>query len=170
MDQLNNDEKALAWSASWNPSFEGKAIINSDFSFRSVNHQFCKILGVTPAELVKNKFSDMTPEPLRTIEVKNAILVRRGDIQSFLLPKSYVFSDGRTVDITLLVNGVYHPTSKHFMFFVATIMKRQKMLNVTSAQSPKWIEWFDLKKAIWTILIAIGTIVAVVIEKLFTKG
>lgn len=165
MDQLNDSERALAWSASWNPSFEGRAIINSDLSFRSVNHQFCKILGVTPAELVKNKFTDMTPEPLKTVETKNAVLVRRGDIQNFLLPKSYVFSDGRVVDLTLLVSGVYHPTSSHFMFFVATIMRRQKM-NVTSARFPKWTKLFDLKTTILSILTAIGLVIAVVIKEI----
>ena len=168
MDQLNNEERAAAWVASWQPSFEGKAVINADFSFRSANHQFCKILGVTPAELIKRKFTDITPEPIRTVEVKNAILVRRGDIQSFLLPKTFEFSDGRKVDINLLVNGVYHPTSKHFMFFVATIMKKQKM-NATVVPSQKLTELFDAPKTYWTILTSIGVIAAYLIERFLSK-
>ena len=167
MDGLNNEERANAWLSSWNPSFDGKAIINLDFSFRAVNQQFCKILDVTPAELIGQKFSDITPEPLRSVEVKNSILVRRGDIQSFLLPKTFELLNGRKVDITLLVNGVYHPKTKQCVFFVATIMARQT-LNALVAPSQKSIELLGLDKKTWAAIgIGLGTAIVTVIEKLF---
>lgn len=168
MDGLNNEERANAWITSWNPSFDGKAIVNQDFSFRSVNQQFCKILGVSPAELIGNKFTDLTPDPVRSVEVKNSILVRRGDIQSFLLPKTFLFSDGHKVDITLLVNGVYHPATRTFMFFVATIMERQVLnASVIPPQPPTGLlEFVSDKKTIWAILTALGLIVATAAEKL----
>lgn len=168
MDGLNNEERANAWLASWNPSFDGKAIVNPDFSFKAVNHQFCKILGVSPAELINNKFTDMTPEPIKSVEVKNSILVRRNDIQSFLLPKTFEFLDGRRVDITLLVNGVYHPVTKKFMFFVATIMERQKMsASVVPSQTRTGLLDLTNKKTMFTILSAAAIVVAKVIERLW---
>lgn len=167
MDSLSDEERTLAWLASWNPSFEGKAIVNADFTFRRVNHQFCKILSVTPADLLKNKFTDLTPEPMRGIAVKNCILVRRGDIQSFLLPSILEFS-GKGVDITLLVNGVYHPTSKHFLFFVVTMLKGNRKI-VTPAQSPKWTEYVDIKSILWKLFAILALMIALVLEKLFGK-
>lgn len=169
MDSLNHDERAHAWLASWNPSFDGKAVINSDFSFRAVNQQFCKILGVTPGDLMGNKFTDITPEPIKSLEVKNSILVRRGDIRSFLMPKTFELLDGRKIDTTLLVNGVYHPKTDQFMFFVATIMERQKM-NVTAAPSQPPIgllDFADKKRTLWAVLTALGIMLAALLERLF---
>lgn len=166
MDGLNNEERSSAWLASWNPSFDGKAIVNSDFTFRSVNQQFCKMLDISPAELIGNKFTDVTPEPIKTVEVKNSILVRRGDIQSFLLPKTFELSTGRRIDVTLLVSGVYHPTMGTFMFYVATIMERQR-LSATVVPSPTPTGLLELDKKTWiTIAAALGTAVAYAIEKL----
>ena len=122
MDGLTDEERALAWIASWNPSFEGIAIVNSDFTFRSVNQQWCEICGVTPAEFVGNTFSDITPQPIRDLDVKNAELVKQGTITSYLLPKTYEFSNGRKVNIVLLVAGVYHKQTRKFLFYVSRIM------------------------------------------------
>lgn len=171
MDRLNNDERILAWLASWSPSFDGKAIVNADFSFRSVNHQFCKILGVTPAELVNQKWTDMTPEPIRTLDQRNAELVKRNIIQSYLLPKTYEFPSGKRVDVTLLVNGVYHLETKEFLFFVSTIMERVTM-NATAVPSPTstgLLEWVDKKKTWWTIVVTMGAALLVAAEKIFAR-
>ena len=171
MDGLNNEERILAWLASWAPSFDGKAIVNPDFTFRSVNHQFCKILGVTAAELIDQKFTDITPEPLRTLDRKNAELVKSRAQENYLLPKTYEFPNGKKVDVTLLVNGVYHNETGEFMFFVSTIMERVKM-SATAARpqtlsiSPDWI---DKKKIGWTILTALGLGIAFLIEKVIGK-
>jgi PAS domain S-box-containing protein len=168
MDGLNDDERVLAWLVSWHPSFDGKAIVNPDFTFRSVNHQFCKILGVTAAELVDKKFTDMTPEPLKTLEQQNAKLVMTGAQESYLLPKTYEFPSGRRVDVTLLVNGVYHKETGEFLFFVSTIMERIKM-SATAVPSPQQtglLDWVDKKKAGVSIATAIGLGLAYAVEKL----
>lgn len=171
MDGLTNEERVLAWIASWSPSFAGKAIVNEDFTFRSVNHQFCKILGVTPAELVDTKFTDITPQPLRDLDRSNSQLVVKGLQNSYLLPKTYEFKDGRKVDVTLLVNGVYHPETGKFMFFVSTIMERVDMKS-SVVPSPKQIElsdWVDKKKIGYIILTSLGLGIAFVIERLLGK-
>lgn len=168
MDSLNHDERAYAWLASWNPSFAGKAIVNPDFTFRSVNQQFCKILGITAAELIGQKFTDLTPEPLKTLDKENAELVKQGLQESYLLPKVYEFSSGRRVDVILLVNGVYHPEDGNFMFFVSTIMERQKMsTTVAQSQMPTGLlELLNDKKTFWTVLTSIGIILAAIVERL----
>ena len=61
MDGLTDEERVLAWGASWDPSFDGVAIVDKDFTFRSVNPQFCQIVGVSPAELIGKRFQDITP-------------------------------------------------------------------------------------------------------------
>lgn len=167
MDGLTNEERAYAWLANWNPSFAGKAIVNPDFTFRAVNQQFCKIVGVSPAELVGNKFTDLTPEPIRSVDVKNALLIKKGVIQSYLLPKSYEFYNGHKVDVTLLVNGVYHPETKDFMFFVSTILERQTMKSsVAQSQMPTGLlDWVGKDKFWWTMITALAAIGAIVIEK-----
>ena len=168
MDGLTHDERALAWIASWSPSFDGKAIVNKDFTFRSVNHQFCKILNVTAAELVNQKFTDITPEPLKTLEKQNSLLVIERAQESYLLPKTYEFPCGKRVDVTLLVSGVYHKETEEFLFFVCTIMERVKMsATVVPPQTSQ--EWLDKKKSLWTIITAIGLLIAIVIEKLLTR-
>lgn len=171
MDGLNDNERALAWLASWSPSFDGKAIVNPDFTFRSVNHQFCKILGVTAAELVNKQFTDLTPEPLKTLDKKNALLVMERVQESYLLPKTYEFPSGKRVDVTLLVNGVYHQETGEFLFFVSTIMERVKLnATVVPNQTPTGLlEWVDRKKVGWTIFTVIGLSLLTLLEKCVGK-
>lgn len=168
MDGLSNEERAYAWLASWNPSFAGKAIVNPDFTFRAVNQQFCKIVGVTPAELVGNKFTDLTPEPVRSVDRNNALLVKKGVIQSYLLPKTYEFLNGHRVNVTLLVNGVYHPDTKDFMFFVSTILERVEIKSsVAPSRMPTGLlDLIDAKKLWWTAAAAIGTGIAYALERI----
>lgn len=171
MDGLNNDERILAWLASWSPSFDGKAIVNPDFSFRSVNHQFCKILGVTPAELVNQKWTDITPEPIRSLDQKNAELVKGNIIQSYLLPKTYEFPNGKRIDVTLLVNGVYHHQTREFLFFVSTIMERVSMnaTAVPSQTSTGLLEWVDKKRTWWAIVSTLGVAILFALEKVIAR-
>lgn len=124
-DGLNNDERIMAWLASWNPTFDGMAIVNRDGTFRSVNEQFCEILGVTPAELIGKRYQDITPNPIRQLEEANAELVAKGIIPHYVLPKAYQLTSGREVEVLLLVRGVYHHSTSEFLFYVASIMERQ---------------------------------------------
>jgi len=121
VDGLTAEERVLAWQSGWHPSFAGVAIVNSDFTFRSVNPQFCKILGVTPADLLENRFQDITHPDSKKIDERNAKLVRDGKIDFYLLKKSYLFEGGREVKVVLLVTRV--PTGDQpFKFFLSRIM------------------------------------------------
>lgn len=134
MDGLKTEEQALAWAATWHPSFHGTAIVNKGFEFIAVNPQFCKIVGVTPAELLGKKFTDITPLSVRELDARNAQLVIEGKITSYLLPKSYEFLSGVKADIVLLVVGVYAPDGK-FKFFVSRIMEQT---NLTPKSQSTW--------------------------------
>lgn len=134
MDGLKTEEQALAWAATWHPSFHGTAIVNKSFEFIAVNPQFCKIVGVTPAELIGKKFTDITPLSVRELDARNAQLVIEGKITSYLLPKSYEFLSGVKADIVLLVVGVYATDGK-FKFFVSRIMEQTK---VTPKSQSMW--------------------------------
>ena len=122
MDKLTDEERILAWKASWHPSFAGTAIVNKDFTFRSVNPQFCKLLGVTPADLIGQRFQDITPPGIKELDERNAKLVMDGSIDFYLLPKKYEFHSGKEVDVVLLVTRAPLSHEGEFQFFVSRIM------------------------------------------------
>ena len=121
MQGLSDLEQKLAWNACWTPSLTGKAIVNEDFTFRSVNPEFCDILKVTPAELIGQNFKDITTQELRQLDANNAKLVKQGIMQSYMLPKTYEFNNGRTVNVVLFVNGVFDEAGE-FLFYVSQIV------------------------------------------------
>ena len=178
MDKLTDEERILAWKASWHPSFSGKAIVDKDFTFRSVNPQFCKLLGVTPAELIGSRFQDVTPPGVRELDQKNAELVAKGDIDFYMIPKRYQFSDRRVVDVVLLVNRAPSAENGDFQFFLSQIMldengKLLKMKKKELGQQPtfpksmKKVVDFMMKYGTW--MAGIGTIIATILLTLKDK-
>jgi len=153
MDGLDSKQRALAWLATWNPSFTGKAILNKDFTFRSVNEQFCEILGVTPAELLDKKFTDITPEPDKTLDKQNAKLVIDGKSQGYLLKKIYELSDGRRVPVLLLVAGV-RKDNGDFDFFVSRIIQDIELSDATPTPKGRTL-WEKIVVAITVIAFAV---------------
>lgn len=135
MDGLNQEERALAWAATWHPSFHGTAIVDKDFNFKAVNPQFCDILGITPAELIDRKFTDMTAIAQRDLDARNAKLVMDGTITCYAMPKTYEFMDGRHVNVLLLVSGVYSASlaggKAEFLFFVSRVMEQPKGITIS---------------------------------------
>lgn len=121
-DGLTDEERILAWKAAWNPSFDGIAIVEEDFSFRSVNPQFCKLLGVTPAELIGHKFQDITPLSIRKLDMENANMVKNGLIDFYILPKKYQFSSGHEVEVIMLVTRAPPTHLGELSFFVCRVM------------------------------------------------
>ena len=135
MDGLITDqEKVKAWESSWKYSFAGMAIVNPDFTFRSVNAQWLKLLGVPAFEFYGNSFQDITPQEIRRIDAEQAELVKLGKIDSYLLHKDYIFSTGQKKKVTLLVTRVPVNTEEPFQFFLSRIMLREN-LEVKQSQS-----------------------------------
>lgn len=169
MDGLTNEERSLAWAASWTPSFDGCAIVNRDLTFRSVNPQFCEILNVTPAELIGQSFKDITPATIRHLDVKNANLVINGVIESYILPKTYEFSNGRKVSVVLLVRGVYNSEGQ-FLFFISRIMMdglsaKQRPLHTPP---PKLTRFLSFLKEYSQIIISAGLFLGALFYSIWT--
>lgn len=180
MDRLTDEERVLAWKASWHPSFAGVAIVNKDFTFRSVNPQFCKLLGVTPADLIGLRFQDVTAPSIRALDERNAKLVIAGVIDFYILPKKYCFPDGREVEVVLLVTRAPASTEGEFQFFLSRIMldERGELLKPHEAEAlfvseqsfptqTKTVVDFMMKYGTW--LAALGTIIASIVIALKDK-
>ena len=179
MDNLNDEERILAWKATWNPSFSGIAIVNEDFTFRSVNPQFCKLLGVTPGDLIGQKFQDITPPGVRELDERNAKMIIDGLIDFYFLPKKYQFSDDREVEVVLLVARVPPAEEGPFQFFVSRIMldengelmQAHQDLNFQSGQS--YQTWTDMVlefcQKYYRPLIAVGTVLGAAVATLWMK-
>lgn len=173
MDGLTNRQRAAAWLASWNPDFVGKAIVNEKLEITAVNEQFCEILGITPAEVLESKFTDVTAKKDRELDLHNAQLVMKGLSPGYLMEKSYLFRDGREVRVLLMVVGIFTENGD-FDFFVSRIVDAPKVqkLSVPTA-SPKAWSWLTWMKDAWKVLTVLVPIVAWVIyevAKLVTKG
>lgn len=180
VDRLTDEERILAWRASWHPSFAGTAIVNIDFTFRSANPQFCKLLGVTPADLIGQRFQDITPPGLKELDEKNAELVISGYIDFYLLPKRYQFSNGREVDVILLVTRAPPSSEGDCQFFVARIMLDEDGGLLTAhteeicksdssfPKSMKKVVDFMMKYGTW--FAALGTIIGTIIIAIMGKG
>lgn len=121
-NQLSNLHKQLTFEASWHPSFEGKAIVDQTGKFIDVNPKFCEILGVTAGDLLDKRFSDITSVETRGIDLVNSKLVIEGRLPYYLLPKTYEFINKKSVDVVLLVAGVFDPTTGEFLHFLSRIV------------------------------------------------
>ena len=133
MDGLTDEERILAWKAIWHPSFAGMAIVEKDGTFRSVNNKFCELLQVTQAELIGQRFQDITPPEIRKIDDQNAQLLADGIIDFYILPRTYNFGGGRVKSVILLVTRAPNaPDGGEFRFFVSRIM-----LSGEGSSSPK---------------------------------
>jgi len=147
--------------------------VNRDFTFRSCNPQFCKLLGVTPADLIGQRFQDITPVQIRELDSKNAQMVIDGFIDFYLLPKTYEFMNGNKVSVVLLVTRAPLSSEGAFQFFVSRIMLDEKggLLSVQSAGKsilppsfPRWTETaaeFLIKNI--KLFIAIGAAAAAIL-------
>lgn len=167
-DGLDQLERACSWQACWDPSFAGIAIVNADLTFRSVNDQFCQICGVTAAEFIGKSFCDITPQPIRDLDVANAKLVMDGKRKSYMMDKDYEFQSGKKVAITLLVVGVYHPKSGNFLHFVSRIMERNSNANIDALHRKQmWFwNWLDKKKIGWGLLTIFASTMAALSDKI----
>lgn len=162
MDGLNNEERLEAWKAAWSPSYDGWAIIDGDFSFRSINPQWLELLGVTPAHFIGKTMQDVTAPEVRELDLKNALLAREGKITSYAINKEFQFQDGSRRRVVALVVRVPQDTGKPFQFFLSRIMLNETEIEElqSSTKYPKLIAAtadFMIKYGKW--IAAIGTVV-----------
>lgn len=176
LDSLNNQERILAWKASWHPSFDGIAIINPDFTFRSVNPQFCKLLGVSPADLINQRFQDVTHPDLRRIDEENAKLLIKGAIDFYILPKKYLFQNGHQVAVILMMTRVPYSADGVFQFFLSRIMLDENGALSINPKAPRDLEPScpslmakagDFLARYYKLFIGLGSGIAAIIVYLF---
>lgn len=174
MDQLTNDERALAWYSAWHPSFDGVAIVDADGTIRSANPQFCQILGVTLAQLVGKRYQDLTPALIREQDELNAKLVVDGLTESYLLRKTYDFGTHKR-DVMLLVNRVPKDIYLPFQFFVSRIILTPDQPSELGSPPPKrtsaFYDWLaEYFKPLGLVLgTIIGTVLIAIMEYLKRK-
>lgn len=87
----NDDElrKAVIHDLRREKTLIGKCQVNEDFTFRQVNEVLCRYFQCTPAQLIGKTFTDITPEPDKTIDTDNALMVIRGQRDHYQFPKQY---------------------------------------------------------------------------------
>ena len=172
MDGLTDEERIIAWQAAWHYSFDGWAIVNPDFTFRSVNNQFCDILKITPAEVIGKKFQDVTSAPLREIDETNARMVQQGLIDHYALEKDYEFQSGKKTRVVLLVTRVPKSEEGSFLFYLSRILpEKPKNLPSQSTHQKATDSFMDFiiknYKPLIAIGISVGGAIAMIIDKLF---
>lgn len=173
MDRLTHDERKLAWDSCWNTSFAGIAIIDAvleegqeQLLFRSANPQFCKILGVSPAEIIGQDIRNVTPNPTRSVEFKNLSMIKDGLIESFMLKKMFEIPGKDSRYVVSIVRGALDSEAK-FRFFVMQIMLDDEVVvSESNTPVPQSSGILDFIKNYQKIFVAIGTGIAACIYTL----
>ena len=127
MDGRNDAEiKSALYDLRKERTLIGKCIVAEDFTFAEVNEVICRYFQCTKAELIGKKFTDITPEPDRTIDTDNALLVIRGGIDNYQFPKQYKlpWMEGITYAV-IDVLGVRDDKGK-FLYFDVEILEISK--------------------------------------------
>lgn len=125
MDGLTDEQRIEAWKSCWEKSLIGMAIVKEDGTFHAVNDQWLKMLGVPASEFYGNSYQDITSRPEAVQEELQASLVAQGRIDSYEMDKSYIFSNGKTKHVRLLVTRIPMATDKPFLFFLSRIVLRR---------------------------------------------
>lgn len=81
--------KAVIYDLRREKTLIAKCIVEEDFRFREVNEVLCRYFQCTPAQLIGKPFTDITPEPDKTIDTDNALMVIRGQRDHYQFPKQY---------------------------------------------------------------------------------
>lgn len=188
MDGLDDEQRVEAWKSAWEKSLVGMAIVEEDGTFRAVNPQWVKMLGVPATEFYGNSFEDITPRSEVTEDEEQAKLVAQGLIDSYEMDKTYEFANGKKSKIRLLVTRVPMDTAKPFMFFLSRIVLRKEASTSIASQQPSFTSHHPESKAgndFWAqvigfvvrywVAIAVGSaasvgLIAGIINELFQMG
>jgi hypothetical protein len=121
------EECAATWLASYQPSFEGQAIISKDFICVDGNDQFYKILEITPGDIIGKSIHSNTCNTTRRQNQENAILVSTKKIDGYqITPATFEFPGKESKKVALIVNGVYSIRTTEFIYFLFKIMNLEE--------------------------------------------
>ena len=173
MAELSDEEYMAIGRVAAKNSFAGFAFVDEEFKITWANQQFRKVLGVMAGDILDVPFTDITPEPYRSLEKRHAKLVMEKRIPSYIMDKDFMLGDGRVVPTISLVHGVYCEETGKFLYSISQLMARDTELspNIQSqSESRGFIKiLFSNPKTWWSILSAIGIIITIVIEKVLSK-
>jgi PAS domain S-box-containing protein len=105
----------------------GIAEVAIDGRFAAVNDTFCQIAGYERAELLDRRFHDITHPDDLAADLKQAMRLVAGELQTYTMEKRYVRKDGVPVHVNLTVSAVRRHDGKfaHFIAIVDDISERR---------------------------------------------
>lgn len=109
----------------------GAAIVSMNHRFLRVNKELCRITGYSEEELLSLKFEDITfPEDLE-YDIKQAKLLKSGEIDQYQRDKRYIRKDGEVIWVRISVRMVKDVSGNplYFLPMIEDINERKKMEN-----------------------------------------
>ncbi len=86
---LTETEQAEAFSACWQPSFVGLAILNKNMEFVSANPHTYQILDVTPAEIIGRSMLDIFDIDQEKLNQENAEMLKSGRQKYYIMKRTF---------------------------------------------------------------------------------
>ena len=173
MAELSDEEYMAIGRVAAKNSFAGFAFVDEEFKITWANQQFRKVLGVMAGDILDVPFTDITPEPYRSLEKKHANLVMEKRIPSYIMDKDFMLEDGRVVPTISLVHGVYCNETGKFLYSISQLMARDTELSPDIPSQPVskgFIKILFSNSKTWlTIFTGLGIVISIVIERLFAK-
>ncbi len=119
-------QKAEVLDHFMNTSLFGMAEVSGDGEFLKVNDALCKILKKSQGELVGSTFTEITPEPMLSIDLANVHLLKSGGKREYILPKFYKLEDGEFIFVVIHVVSALKLSGEFDRFFVILLPVSQE--------------------------------------------
>lgn len=107
----------------------GAAIVSLNYHFLRVNNELCRITGYSEEELLSLTFGDITlPEDLEN-DIKQAELLKSGEIDQYQMDKRYIRRDGEVIWVKISVRMVKDVSGNplYFLPMIENINERKQM-------------------------------------------
>ena len=107
----------------WEKCAIGVCTVSAEGRFTEVNQTLCEILEYTPAELIGKHFKDVTAPQDQEADIEMAERIKRGELDHYLMTKTYIKKSGWPVQVDLVVYPVKHDDGT-FEFYLSQIVPR----------------------------------------------
>jgi len=142
---IDDKTKVLTWDKTIQPSHEGLAILCSKLCHLYVNDQYCKMLGMSKAELMTKRLEDIICQTEVLKVIGSAQMIQSELLSNSLLMTKLINPTGQPILVSLIMSGVCSPDSSTTSFYVIKIMLRKSdTTNPTAKRSSKAFEIFKI--------------------------
>jgi PAS domain S-box-containing protein len=117
-EQLQESRERFA--SAFNHAPIGMALVSLDGTFLQVNQSLCLFVGYTQDELKTKTFQEITHPNDLALDLRNAELLKSGEIQSYQMEKRYLPKHGEPVWAFLSVSLLRDPKN-HPLYFISQI-------------------------------------------------